>query len=400
MRDVIRPNGATGKKLETWGEIASHLGVEVRTAQRWEKRMQLPVRRLDGGQAVYAFTDDLDRWLAERERIRTENLATSPARSDSGSSDSSQFDQSVATSQPIAAEIGPGARRWIGIGVAAASALVIGVSLPRVLPLVVGGTSSEPDTFSITLLSPPAGSVAFGGNVEPQWGVYVDVQYSLRSRDTAWLCIIAEVDPAAQSGSVCGDVVQMSRGTGTATTRVVVTNTTTNGPVLTKRLRLIVAAENLCRPVPGNFRTHPAGCFANPFFERVHEADFAWTHPGASNRVGVLAVSAKAGDVLPADTEVRVTVSYLLQNAPRAGICIRPVTTAPPKPWTSGQSPVGPRSSCSNTEVPTGFGTATASFSLPKGAASPVSTTGLWIEMKGLYWGYYPLPLNWTAPPR
>src|SRR3989442_4777544 len=41
------PRGPTslGKKLDSWGEIASYLGREVRTVQRWERTEGLPVHR-------------------------------------------------------------------------------------------------------------------------------------------------------------------------------------------------------------------------------------------------------------------------------------------------------------------------------------------------------------------
>lgn len=67
MRTVTLPDGNTRTRLETWGEIASHLGVEIRTAQRWERRMGIPIRRLDGGQAVFAFADELDAWLDKKQ---------------------------------------------------------------------------------------------------------------------------------------------------------------------------------------------------------------------------------------------------------------------------------------------------------------------------------------------
>ena len=67
MRRVTLPDGTTRVRLETWGEIASHLGVEVRTAQRWERRMGIPIRRLDGGQAVFAYADELDQWLDKKQ---------------------------------------------------------------------------------------------------------------------------------------------------------------------------------------------------------------------------------------------------------------------------------------------------------------------------------------------
>ncbi len=75
MRTVNLPDGRTRQRLETWGEIATHLGVEIRTAQRWEGRMGLPVRRIDGGQAVFAFADELDDWRTSREVRRAERVA-------------------------------------------------------------------------------------------------------------------------------------------------------------------------------------------------------------------------------------------------------------------------------------------------------------------------------------
>jgi TolB-like protein/Flp pilus assembly protein TadD len=59
-----------GRRLESWKEIAAYLGREVTTAQRWEKRQGLPVRRLphDRGGSVSAYTAELDAWREARER--------------------------------------------------------------------------------------------------------------------------------------------------------------------------------------------------------------------------------------------------------------------------------------------------------------------------------------------
>lgn len=53
-------------RLESWKEIATYLGRDVRTAIRWERERGLPVHRVPGGrrQAVYAFREELDAWLA------------------------------------------------------------------------------------------------------------------------------------------------------------------------------------------------------------------------------------------------------------------------------------------------------------------------------------------------
>jgi TolB-like protein/Tfp pilus assembly protein PilF len=74
----IPPSGATpgpegsplpGKKLDSWGEIASYLGREVRTVQRWERTEGLPVHRHEHKKksTVYAFTGELDAWIKNRQ---------------------------------------------------------------------------------------------------------------------------------------------------------------------------------------------------------------------------------------------------------------------------------------------------------------------------------------------
>src|ERR1035438_6540188 len=56
-------NGSRPDELSSWKEIASFLGVSVRTAQMWEQARGLPVRRLPGGRAqVRAFAAVLDDW--------------------------------------------------------------------------------------------------------------------------------------------------------------------------------------------------------------------------------------------------------------------------------------------------------------------------------------------------
>ena len=51
--------------LNSWKEIAQYLNRAVRTAQRWEKDLQMPVHRPRGKarSAALAFTSELDDWL-------------------------------------------------------------------------------------------------------------------------------------------------------------------------------------------------------------------------------------------------------------------------------------------------------------------------------------------------
>ena len=51
--------------LNSWKEIAAYMGRGVRTVQRWERELELPVRRPRGKDrsAVIAMKADLDQWL-------------------------------------------------------------------------------------------------------------------------------------------------------------------------------------------------------------------------------------------------------------------------------------------------------------------------------------------------
>ncbi len=65
------PEGSppSGKKLDSWGEIASYLGREVRTVQRWEQTEDLPVHRHEHKKksTVYAYAGELDAWIKQRQ---------------------------------------------------------------------------------------------------------------------------------------------------------------------------------------------------------------------------------------------------------------------------------------------------------------------------------------------
>lgn len=65
-----------GQILNSWKEIASHLGRGVRTVQRWE-HLGLPVRRPRGKSrsAVIALADEIDAWLRSAPTSELERLA-------------------------------------------------------------------------------------------------------------------------------------------------------------------------------------------------------------------------------------------------------------------------------------------------------------------------------------
>jgi Tfp pilus assembly protein PilF len=59
--------GNSARRLNTWKEIASFFGRDVRTVKRWEVNRDLPVRRLPNGtrSPVYAYEHELKAWLDE-----------------------------------------------------------------------------------------------------------------------------------------------------------------------------------------------------------------------------------------------------------------------------------------------------------------------------------------------
>ncbi len=66
--------------LTSWKEIAAYLKSSVRTCQKYEAKMGLPVHRLDGSPKahVFAYRGELDAWLSEKgsERQQTESAAS------------------------------------------------------------------------------------------------------------------------------------------------------------------------------------------------------------------------------------------------------------------------------------------------------------------------------------
>jgi hypothetical protein len=67
----VDSNGKKENTLTSWKEIAAYLDRDVRTCVRWEQRYGLPVHRLerDSKAKVFAYKDEIDRWLAERSAV-------------------------------------------------------------------------------------------------------------------------------------------------------------------------------------------------------------------------------------------------------------------------------------------------------------------------------------------
>jgi hypothetical protein len=76
-----------GGRLDGWKEIAGYLAKSVRTVQRWEKELGLPIHRVGSGrgESVHALVEELERWRetpparrAEREAETAEPAEPAP----------------------------------------------------------------------------------------------------------------------------------------------------------------------------------------------------------------------------------------------------------------------------------------------------------------------------------
>ncbi len=75
-----QPGPNEARPLSSWKEIAAHLGVTVRTAQKWELERGLPVRRLPGVRGrVFSSAEELESWM--RAPGKPVAPAVEPARS-------------------------------------------------------------------------------------------------------------------------------------------------------------------------------------------------------------------------------------------------------------------------------------------------------------------------------
>lgn len=95
-----------GKVLTSWKEIAVYLGKGVRTAQRWERDLGLPILRPTGAgykSTVVAHPDALDRWLRLRwSQRRPQHTALRGGNGD-GSMSRPQLTQHIQTSRQLRA---------------------------------------------------------------------------------------------------------------------------------------------------------------------------------------------------------------------------------------------------------------------------------------------------------
>ncbi|MGH9514581.1 MAG: hypothetical protein ACRD3P_02765 [Terriglobales bacterium] len=87
---------ATNATLQGWKEIAAELDRSVRTVQRWEQKMNLPVHKLGsgGGAPVFAFKDELHSWLRAKADDRKNTKIARPSKN------ASDLDDELSVSGP------------------------------------------------------------------------------------------------------------------------------------------------------------------------------------------------------------------------------------------------------------------------------------------------------------
>ena len=79
VRRAKLPASERGERLEGWKQIAAYLKRDVSTVQRWERTEQFPVRRQMHRKlgSVFAFKDELDRWMDQSSSSPSEKAPTS-----------------------------------------------------------------------------------------------------------------------------------------------------------------------------------------------------------------------------------------------------------------------------------------------------------------------------------
>jgi len=72
VKSSSEPGKGEPHVLTSWKEVAAYLGKGVRTVQRWERELGLPVRRPYGSEkhVIVALPEELDRWMRTKMQTR------------------------------------------------------------------------------------------------------------------------------------------------------------------------------------------------------------------------------------------------------------------------------------------------------------------------------------------
>ncbi len=214
MFEISPANKESEDRLDSWKEIASFLGRDVRTVQRWEKAEGLPVHRhrhskLD---SIYAFKGELIQWQGSRR-----NIGLSPPQVIAPATPES-VDLSAVENNALTL------RRSRGLKVWAISAISLCVVTAGVLMSLrfLGGPSIHTNLIPVPLstylgdqeaptFSPDGSKIAFVWNGEDQnnFDIYVK---SVSSPQLLRLTTSADID-YSPAGSPDGKWIAFCRGT-------------------------------------------------------------------------------------------------------------------------------------------------------------------------------------------
>lgn len=155
-------------RLKGWKDIASYLQSSVRTVQRWERALKMPVHRIEaqGNGVIFASRRELDEWLASaegRSAVANRRPVGAEEHGEPGRGD-------LRSGDPLPA-VGPNAGRrvWWGLG---GAALVCAVAVAAWLqtahntapaaissapPIVAGGAAAMKNAPALFLRLTPHG---------------------------------------------------------------------------------------------------------------------------------------------------------------------------------------------------------------------------------------------------
>lgn len=159
-RNASSQRGDRGPRLDSWKEIAAHLGRDVRTVQRWERAEGLPVHRHQHDKlgSVFAFRDELEAWRTGRSVRHGEPPPGQNLDSDTRSEPADPVPAGGATDLPSGppALAGPAGRAWRRTRqIAALAALVVAaVGAWLVLRPQMPGTPATPPTITSIVVLP------------------------------------------------------------------------------------------------------------------------------------------------------------------------------------------------------------------------------------------------------
>ncbi|MGA7294164.1 MAG: tetratricopeptide repeat protein [Terriglobales bacterium] len=128
-RGKMMPERVAGNRLDSWKAIAEYLSRDVRSVQRWERSLGLPVHRVSGekGGVVFAFTGELERWLQSRPRNGNSNSSSNSNNGPYPLNDPPTEAETTPASHDLTANLAPAKRdrHWTKYAVAIAALLLI-----------------------------------------------------------------------------------------------------------------------------------------------------------------------------------------------------------------------------------------------------------------------------------